>query len=293
MLFVVSLPVPPRAKFIRSNSGMGTRVLRLFLEAAILGTMRRARFLLLPVAFFGGAALALATENDNPFGGSDPYQTCVTAVNTKPDDAFEKAMTWRARGGGLPAEHCAALALIALDEPGEAASRLNALAQRPDAGTAAERADLLAQSGNAWLLANQIENAEAAFSAALKLSSKDADLWTDRARARAARQDWANAEADLNTALTFERRKPEIFVLRASARHAQGNTVGYKTDIDAALAIDGTFPDALVERGSMKMDAGDKNGARADFVQVLVRAPDSPAADTVRKRIELLEVHDP
>ena len=82
-------------------------------------------------------------------------------------------------------------------------------------------------------------------------------------------------------------------MLRASARHAQGNTVGYKTDIDATLAIDGTFPDALVERGSMKMDAGDKNGARADFVQVLVRAPDSPAADTVRKRIELLEVHDP
>src|SRR4051812_42646794 len=216
--------------------------------------MRSARFLLLPLAFFGGAALALATENDNPFGTADPYRACINAVNTKADDAFEKALTWRDRGGGLPAEHCAALALIALDEPGEAASRLNALAQRPDAGTAAERADLLAQSGNAWLLANQLENAEAAFSAALKLSPQDAELWTDRARARAARQDWANAEADLNSALMYEKRKPEIYVLRASARQAQGNMAGYKTDIDAALAIDGTFPDALVERGIMKMD---------------------------------------
>jgi len=255
--------------------------------------MRYARFLLLPLAFFGGAALAWATENDNPFGSADPYQACVTAVNTKADDAFEKALIWRDHGGGLPAEHCAALALIALDEPGEAASRLNTLAQRPDAGPAAEKAALLSQSGNAWLLASEIENAEAAFSAALKLTPKDAELWTDRARARAARADWAGAEADLNSALTNDNRKPEIFVLRAAARQAQGNMAGYKTDIDAALALDATFPDALVERGIMKMDAGDKNGARADFVQVLVRAPDSPAADTVRKRIEALEVHDP
>ena len=255
--------------------------------------MRHWRFLLLPLAFFGGAAIAWATENDNPFGSADPYQACIAAVNVKADDAFEKALTWRDRGGGLPAEHCAALALIALDEPGEAASRLNALAQRADAGTAAEKSDLLAQSGNAWLLANQIENAEAAFSAALKLSPDDAELWTDRARARAARQDWANAEADLNAAVTRNKRTPEIYVLRASARQAQGNVTGYKQDIDAALAIDATFPDALVERGIMKMDAGDKNGARADFVQVLVRAPDSPAADTVRRRIEALEVRDP
>jgi regulator of sirC expression with transglutaminase-like and TPR domain len=254
--------------------------------------LRPARYLLLPLAFVAGAALAVAAE-DNPFGSGDPYQACVAAVNVKADDAFEKALAWRDHGGGLPAEHCAALALLSLDEPGEAASRLNALAQRKDAGTAAERSALLAQSGNAWLLANQVENAEAALSAALKLTPRDAELWTDRARARAARQDWANAETDLNTALTYNKTRPEIYVLRASARAAQSNKAGYKADIDAALALDPTFPDALVERGAMKMEAGDNAGARADFVQVLVRAPDSAAADTVRKRIEALEVRDP
>jgi len=253
---------------------------------------KRLRILSLPVAFFAGAAIAWAADNDSPFGGADPYQDCVAAVNVKADDAFEKALIWRDHGGGIAAEHCAALALIALDEPGEAASRLNALAQR-DSGTPAERAALLSQSGNAWLLASQIENAEAAFTAALKLTPRDAELLTDRARARAARQDWANAEMDLNLALNYEKRKPEIYVLRASARQAQGNKTGYRSDINAALSIDPTFPDALVERGSMKMEAGDKNGARADFVQVLVRAPDGPAADAVRKRIEALEVHDP
>ena len=250
------------------------------------------RYGILPFAFFGGAVLAWAAD-DNPFGSAAPYQACVAAVDVKADDAFEKALIWRDHGGGLPAEHCAALALIALDEPGEAASRLDALARRLDAGTAADRASLLAQSGNAWLLANQLENAEAAFSAALKLTPRDAEIWTDRARTRAARQDWTNAEADLNTALSYDAKHPEIYVLRASARQAQGNKTGYKADIDAALRLDPTFPDALVERGAMKAEAGDAPGARADWLQVLLKAPDSPAADSVRRRIEALEVHDP
>ncbi|MGH9592127.1 MAG: tetratricopeptide repeat protein, partial [Bryobacteraceae bacterium] len=67
---------------------------------------------------------------------------------------------------------------------------------------------------------------------------------------------------------------------------------GYKSDIDAALAIDSTYPDALVERGAIRVEAGDAPGARADWLQVLLRAPDSPAADSVRKQIEALEVHD-
>jgi tetratricopeptide (TPR) repeat protein len=239
------------------------------------------------------AAPAAPAANDNPFGAGDAYQACIAAIGKKADDAFEMALTWRDHGGGLPAEHCAALALIALDEPGEAASRLDALSQRPDAGSPAQRSSLLAQAGNAWLLADQAENADAAFSAALKLTPQDSEIWTDRARARAARQDWANAETDLNSALTYDKTHPETYVLRASARQAQGNRVGYKSDIDAALALDPTFPDALVERGAMKVEAGDAPGARADWLQVLLRAPDSPAADAVRKRIEALEVHDP
>jgi tetratricopeptide (TPR) repeat protein len=239
---------------------------------------------------FGPAPARAAS--DNPFNSNEPYEACVAAVGKNAADAYELARTWSAHGGGLPADHCAALALIALDEPGEAASRLNQLAENPNAGPLQERAALLMQSGNAWLLAEQPENAESAFSAALKLTPRDADLWTDRARARAAREDWANAETDLTNALSFKT-GAEIYVLRAAARQAQGNQNGYKADIDAALKIDPTFPEALVERGSMKLASGDKAGARADWLQVLLRAPDSPAADVVRRRIETLEVRNP
>jgi tetratricopeptide (TPR) repeat protein len=252
------------------------------------------------LVLFGATALTSETGDRpfppalsvNPFAGSDPYQDCVAAIAKKPDDAFEMALTWRDHGGGVPAERCAALALISLDEPGEAATRLDALAQRQDAGSAAERASLLGQAGNAWLLADQPENAETAFSAALKLTAQDPELWVDRARARAAHGDWVNAETDLNTAIGLDKTKAESFVLRASARHALGNAAGYKSDIDAALAIDPTYPDALVERGAIRVEAGDATGARADWLQVLLRAPDSPAADSVRKQIETLEVHD-
>jgi tetratricopeptide (TPR) repeat protein len=237
------------------------------------------------------SAPAIAAQ-DSPFAGPDPYQSCVRGININASDAFELALTWRDRGGGLPAERCAALALIALDEPGEAAVRLNALARRPNAGTLAQRASLLVQSGNAWLLAGEPQTAEAAFSAALKMTPRDAETWIDRARARAVLMNWVDAEADLTDALTFDKTNPETFVLRASARQAQGNKAGYRSDIATALALDPNFPEALVERGSINLEDGNVAGARNDWIQVLVRAPDSPAGDAARDRIQALEVHD-
>jgi len=238
------------------------------------------------------APVPAPASTDNPFGSLDPYPACVRAIDVNPENAFELALTWRDRGGGLPAERCAALALIALDEPGEAATRLDALARRSNAGSLPERASLLVQSGNAWLLAGEPQTAESAFSAALKLTPRDPETWVDRARARAALQNWTDAEADLSNALSFDKSKPETYVLRAAARQVLGNKAGYRADITAALAIDPNFPEALVERGSIRAEDGNLAGARADWVQVLVRAPDGPAGDAARLRIQALEVHD-
>src|SRR5207302_9661753 len=119
--------------------------------------MRLRRGMMCLVGLVGATALASETRDSpfqpalsiSPFAGSDPYQDCVAAIAKKADDAFEMALTWRDHGGGVPAEHCAALALLSLDEAGEAASRLNALAQRPDAGTPEQPAPLTGQAGNA------------------------------------------------------------------------------------------------------------------------------------------------
>jgi tetratricopeptide (TPR) repeat protein len=217
------------------------------------------------------------------------YQACVAKIAVKPDDAFEDALYWRDHDGGLAAEHCAALALLAMNQPEQAALRLDTIAHDPEAGSAANRAELLDQSGNAWLLAQRGAQAEASFSAALRLAPRDPDVWADRGRARAMQRNWPGAESDLTVALTYEKR-PETYVLRAGARRALNRMQGARADIDAALALNPRYADALVERGSLKLIAGDKAGARADWLQVLIIAPDGAAGDEARRRIEDLEI---
>src|SRR5258706_15693868 len=100
--------------------------------------MLRPNLALVVLPLFWAVAASAAT-NDNPFGTADPYQACVAAVDANASDAFEMASIWRDHGGGPSAEHCIALALIALDEPGEAPSRPEMLAPRLDAGRATDR----------------------------------------------------------------------------------------------------------------------------------------------------------
>ena len=219
---------------------------------------------------------------------SEQYSQCVAAIAVSPDDALKRALTWAERGGGAAAEHCAALALITLKRPAEAAARLDRMAQ-VQPGDARNRATLYDQAGNAWLLAGQPQNAESSFSSALALTPNDADLLIDRASARGLRKDWKGAEADLTQAYALNRANPEILVLRASARAAQGRKDEARADIDAALALNPIFPDALVERGAMKLAAGDKIGARADWQQALTAAPGSAAAATARNYLSGLD----
>jgi tetratricopeptide (TPR) repeat protein len=231
------------------------------------------------------------TAETSPFPGNQAYTDCVALTENKPQDAFERARTWRDSNGGLPAQHCMALAILALGHPVEAAVQLDAVARKTEAGSLAQRAELLDQAGNTWLLAKQPRQAEDAFSEALKLSPQDATLWMDRARARALLMDWAGAEADLSAALAFDKTDPEIYVLRSSARRSLGKRLEADADVQAALALNPDFPDALVERGAMKLAGGDRNGARADWIRVLAKAPQSSAAESARARIEALDVN--
>lgn len=250
--------------------------MRIFLAAAIAAPL------------LAGAALAAEPP---AFSGNQAYTDCVALTETKPQDAFDRARSWRDSNGGLPAQHCMALAILGLGHPVEAAVQLDAVARKTEAGSVAQRAELLDQAGNTWLLAKQPRAAEDTFSEALKLSPQDATLWADRARARALLANWAGAEADLSAALAFEKSDPEIYVLRSSARRALGKRPEADADVQAALALNPDFPDALVERGAMKLAAGDRNGARADWIRVLAKAPQSTAAESARARIEALDLN--
>lgn len=217
------------------------------------------------------------------------YRACIDKIAKTPDVALTDAQAWRARGGGTQADHCAALALFALKDYVSAAQRFEAVARAP-ADPAAVRAGHFGEAGNAWLLARQGAKAEAALSAGLRLAPANVELLVDRARARAMLKNWAGAEADLTAALARGKRS-DIYLLRATAWRALNRMTDARRDIDWAIYLDPRNAQAYVERGSLKLIVGDKQGARRDWLQVLLIAPNGPAADEVRRRIEDLEIN--
>jgi tetratricopeptide (TPR) repeat protein len=231
-----------------------------------------------------------ATAGDLP-SLSGRYNECVAVTEEDPERAFDEALIWRDQGGGNPAEHCVAMALLALGHASEAAVRLDALARENSGSSEGERSALMAQAGEAWLLARRADLAQASFSAALRLTPRASEVWAARARAHAMDSEWESAEFDLDAAITFDNANPEFYVLRSAARASLGRDDLAVSDIDAALEIDPNFPDALAERGLMRLAAGNQGGAREDWIKVLNGAPESAAADVARSGIEQMEIH--
>jgi tetratricopeptide (TPR) repeat protein len=230
-------------------------------------------------------ALVLAAGAAHAETAAQHYETCLAQAQANPPAALGNANNWIKSGGGIPAGHCAALALIGLHRYAEAANRLDALARERGIASGAMRSELLDQAGNAWMLAGQPANADASLSAALIISARDPDLFSDLARAHAMERDWKSAEADLNAALALAPGRPDLLVLRASARHAEGRKAQARADIDGVLRAHPDFPDALLERGELEMDAGDVAGARADWQRTIAAGPGSGAAQVARKHI--------
>jgi tetratricopeptide (TPR) repeat protein len=223
-----------------------------------------------------------------PPAGQSQYEACLAQTRTAPQQAFETALEWESNGGDGPAQHCRALALVALKQYGEAAMQLQGLANETSSGPAAVRADLLDQAANAWILADQPQNAVSALDAALKLSPDKAELFVDRARASAMSKDWASAIRDLSTALSLDPEREEAYVFRASALRQSGQPKRALEDIDTALALNGRDPDALLERGAIHLALGDKAAARQAWLRASEVAPDSAAAKAAQKNLQSL-----
>jgi tetratricopeptide (TPR) repeat protein len=215
------------------------------------------------------------------------YDNCLSLANLNPAPALGVANKWVEERGGAPAQHCAALALVGLKHYPEAAEKLDALGRAPGMGDL--RASLFDQAGNAWMLAGEISKAVGSFQAALALSSNDADLYGDLARAQAMQSDWPEVEADLNAALALNAKRPDLLLLRASARHAQNRIADARADIEAALALSPKNADALVERGGIRRDSGDFKGARADFQAALALKPPAATEDAARRNLAALD----
>ncbi|HEY2010192.1 MAG TPA: hypothetical protein VGH23_14470 [Rhizomicrobium sp.] len=207
------------------------------------------------------------------------YRSCLSASNLNPGAALTDAEGWAKSGGGVPAEHCAALALVNLKHYAEAGSRLDRLATDRGVPDVSFRVALYDQAGNAWLLAGDGARAVQSFQGALALSAGDADLFADLGRAQAMRHDWHEVDLDLNAALQLSPHRADLLVLRASARRALQHYAEARADIALALKLKPDDSNALVESGLLRKQLGDLNGARRDFKAALKTASGETAAE--------------
>ena len=223
------------------------------------------------------------------------YRACLAKTETNADAAYDDALIWRDRGGGVPAQHCAAVALVALGKYAEAATRLAALAETP--GARAMAPALLGQAGNAWLLGDFPSNAISVLSAALSVgsqklaASEEADLRIDRARALAALERWSEAQTDLDKALSLDPERADAYLFRATARRMENKLDLALEDLQLARTLAPKDPAGLLERGIVYRLKQQPDLARKDWLAVLALEPEGKAADAARSNLEKLDMN--
>ncbi len=224
------------------------------------------------------------------YRNAQEYEDCMTLARRVPGDGFESALAWAAQGGGAPAQHCAAVAQIELEDFRGAAVRLQETAESLSVEQAGLAAGLMGQAGQAWVMAGDLERAHVLQTAALKLAPDSVDLLVDRAVTRASAKNYWEAIDDLNLAAELAPDRADIFVYRASAyRYVDAADLALE-DAGRALALDPDNIDALLERGILRRLAGDASGARADWLVVVKLAGGTPAGDAAQSNIEKLDL---
>jgi tetratricopeptide (TPR) repeat protein len=217
---------------------------------------------------------------------------CMDLIRSDPETALAHGRAWEPQDQGDGARHCQALALLALGEARQAATRLEALGRTARAGVVA-RAAAFAQATQAWLMDGDANRAVASATLALTLDPGDAASYTDRALALGLLGRFADALADLDSALRLEPTRVEALVFRAAGRRRLEQRQAALQDVSAALALDPDHPEALLERGILRQLQGDAIGAREDWLRLIDAAPDSRAAELAAQNLALSEASEP
>ena len=261
-----------------------------------------------PRLFFRGYRADPETSRPQDTGG-DPvkeearYRDCLARALEDPDHALDLAFRWQTDGGGLPAEHCIAVALVTMGHPDVAAERLADMLARLRRGEGlpydplggptsvdALAAGLYAQLGNARLLADDPERAIDAFTRGLSVIPAghldlEQQLYIDRARAEGLLHRFPAAIADLDRAEAIDPEVADIYVLRASAHRALGQFAQAQEDLARAKALQPDWPLLWLEEANLKAMEGDGKAARALWVEIATRWPDSPEAEAARRNL--------
>ncbi|WP_417482931.1 hypothetical protein [Maricaulis sp.] len=181
---------------------------------------------------------------------TDRYLSCLERVETDQDAAFEDALAWRMEGGGWPAAHCEARAIIALGDGARGAAMLDqlAMAEVSDQDLPA-RITMLVEAGQTWLSRDEAEAGQASFAAALELDPLDGAALLGRAEASVALGEWDAADAAATAVIDQTPGLVDGWRLRAQARLETGALDAAWQDMETGREIEPANIDLLVLRG--------------------------------------------
>lgn len=251
------------------------------------------------VALALGAAVSAATSPVATPGAAqvvddeadlEVYSQCLSMAGEAPEDALEIAIAWEQEGGRNAASHCAAVALLGLGRFDEAGESLERLAESLQGDDKRLTADVMAQAGQAWLLQGDAPRAYRAQTEALRLDGENVELWIDRAITLAAADKYWEAIDDLNRADELVPGRADILIFRASAyRFVEAFDLALE-DVNRGLRAAPNHPEGLLERGILHRLTGNNDGAREDWLQVVILAQGTPAADAAQANLAALDV---
>lgn len=241
------------------------------------------------------AFLAAATVQDNR-PPSPPPETeegraalCQQAVEANPQAGLAEANRWRARGGGLYASQCVALAYVSLEQWALAAATFEQAAQVADRTGDARGADLWAQAGNARLAGGDAVGALTMFDTALRSRHLSVELrgevHLDRARALVAQNQLPQARMAIDQAVELVPRDPMVWYLSAALARRQQEAARARTDIARARELARDNPEILLLAGTIAGEAGDMAEAERLYRMVADRAADTAAGRAARESL--------
>ncbi|HET6618409.1 MAG TPA: tetratricopeptide repeat protein [Dongiaceae bacterium] len=237
-----------------------------------------------------GAMLALGAVPSAALDNEAQYKACMALLDRDAAGALDSAVAWEKQGGGDPARHCKALALIRTGQVEDGALELERVGEAMPQNDAPLAAELFAQAGQAWTRSGNLQRALYAQNQGLKLNPKDVDLLIDRAMTYGNSGMYFEALDDLNAAADLTPDNPDIDAMRAAAYRQLETPDLAEENVERALKLSPSHPAALLERGYLRRAKGDAEGARKDWLTVIQVMPNTDIAEEARKNIEKLDI---
>ena len=229
-------------------------------------------------------------------GDSPATIHCLETVTTNPTAAMAEAEALYQGANTIGSRHCLGDALVAQGEAARGARILDDLAHQVSSSRDVQpevQGAIGGDAGRAWLEADEIDKALAAFDAAIAKTPQDIALHIDRAVALGNARKYWEAIDDLNAAISGGVDTAEVYLLRATAYREVGTAELAMDDINHAATKTPDDPNVILERGRIRKLAKDIPGAQRDFLSVMKIAPGSDAGNVAHREMESLTPRQP